>query len=113
MKEICLFEPIDYDSCTGENLANKVLIIRPEYLDVDYREAKWQLFFAQGGFGCDPEASGRKVFGRYVGDGAETAINRDNFLGIATNRAIACYIEKYGKLSPDMEGYLEAAGYSL
>ena len=78
----------------GETYENKFVVIEPEALNEDYQEAKYQLFYAQGGFGCDPSKFGGKIFGRYFD---EDGVTRDCYvLGVATEDAIAQWEKIYG-----------------
>lgn len=67
-------EPQDY--------TDKLLVLRAEVLKEEYRTPENQLFYATGGFGCSPSASGRKVFGEFLSDGEQTSFNRHDFIGI-------------------------------
>ena len=73
-------EPQDY--------TNKLLIIRDTSLAEEHRTPENQLFLAKGGFGCDPEASGRKVFGQFLSDGEKTHFNRLDFVGVIADEHI-------------------------
>ena len=53
-------EPQDY--------TDRLLILRAEVLKEEFRTPENQLFFANAGFGCNPNASGRKVFGQFLSD---------------------------------------------
>lgn len=68
-----------------QNYKGKLLIIRAESLKEEYRTPENQLFLASGGFGCDPNASGRKVFGKFLSDGEETHFYRSDFVGILSD----------------------------
>jgi hypothetical protein len=59
-----------------------VLVLNPEVLKPQYRTAANQLWRAFGGFGCDPDNIGTKVFARCLSDGEETSWRRWDFLGI-------------------------------
>ena len=73
----------DRSHCTEElDYRGKLLLLRPTALKEEYRTGDFQLFFAQSGFGCDPNAGGRKVFGYFLKDGEETHFNRGDFLGV-------------------------------
>jgi hypothetical protein len=60
-----------------------VLVLRPKILKDEYKTPECQLFYAESGFGCDPDASGRKVFGFFLKDGERTYFNRSDFIGAA------------------------------
>lgn len=78
----------------GETYEGKFVVLRPDHLKPEYREAKNQLFFAQSGFGCDPSKLGGKIFGRYWDEQAST--RREHVLGVATERAIQEWEAYYG-----------------
>lgn len=67
-------EPMDY---TG-----KVLVVSPHWLKDQYKTPEFQLFYAEGGFGCSPKASGRKVYGQFLYDGENTHLDRGDFVGV-------------------------------
>ena len=46
----------------SDNYEGKLLVLRPESLNEEYRFEEFQYFFAQAGFGCDPSKLGTKVF---------------------------------------------------
>lgn len=60
----------------------KVLAVSPHWLKDQYKKPKYQLFYAESGFGCSPKASGRKVFGQFLYDGEKTHLDRSDFIGI-------------------------------
>ena len=75
----------DKSQCYNEKLdyTNKVVVLRPEILKDEYKNPKDQLFYAQGGNGCRPQARGQKVFGRPLnGDESETYYCRSDILGV-------------------------------
>lgn len=71
-----------------QNYKGKLLILRAESLNEEFRTPENQLFLASGGFGCDPNASGRKVFGSFLSDGEETHFYRSDFVGILSDEHI-------------------------
>lgn len=89
-------EPQDY--------TNKLLILRDTSLKEEYRTPENQLFFATGGFGCSPTASGRKVFGHFLSDGEKAEFCRQDFIGIASDEHIPDWAsEKLAAMSEDNE----------
>ena len=90
-----IFDSNDYTQLTdGDNYSNKFVVIRPDFFKPEYREAKNQLFYAQGGFGCYPEKMGGKVFGRWYDE--DGATRREYLLGVATEEAISKWEKLYG-----------------
>ena len=67
-------EHVDYEG--------KVLVLNPTLLKDKYKTPGDQLVLAQGGFGCSPTASGRKVFGIFLKDGEKCQYLRNDFLGV-------------------------------
>lgn len=74
----------DTTHCTGKNedFDGKVLVMKPTILKDEYKTPDFQLFLAEGGFGCSPTARGRKVYGRFLKDGEETHYDRQDFIGV-------------------------------
>ena len=68
-------KPQDYE--------RKLLILKPEILNEQFKNPINQYFYATGGFGCDPEKSGRKVFGQFLADGEKAHFYREDFCGVA------------------------------
>ena len=80
-QELGLFEA---EQCYPEqmNYAGKIVALRPSVLKDEYKSAAAQLFYAESGFGCAPNAIGRKVFGRFVKDGERSWFFRDEIQGV-------------------------------
>lgn len=68
-------KPQDYEK--------KLLILKPEILNEQFKDPINQYFYATGGFGCNPEKSGRKVFGQFLADGEKAQFYREDFCGVA------------------------------
>ena len=66
----------------SEDLEGKVLILSPDSLKECYWEPKNQLWLAEGGFGCSPNAAGRAVYATCLGDGEHTRWDRSDFVGV-------------------------------
>lgn len=82
-----LFDERDYEPLkSGETYENKFVIIAPKFFKPEYRSAEYQLFYATGGFGCDPSKIGNAVFGADIGESYRQ--ERYNLLGVATEGAI-------------------------
>ncbi len=89
-------EPQDY---TG-----KLLILRDTSLEEEYRTPENQLFLADGGFGCSPTASGRKVYGQFLSDGEKTQFYRQDFIGVIADEHIPDWArEKLEQLTAEQE----------
>jgi hypothetical protein len=71
---------------TPQDYTGKLLILRADILKESFRTPENQLFLAQSGFGCLPDASGRAVFGQFLIDGEKTRFNRQDFIGICDEK---------------------------
>lgn len=82
----------DSDSCVDSDVpmdyTKKLLILSPNVLKDQYKTPEDQLFYATGGFGCDPTKMGRKVFGFFLKDGEDTHFARGDFLGVIKDECI-------------------------
>lgn len=94
-----------------QNYENKLLVISPNVLKDQYKTPDDQLFYATGGFGCDPSKIGTKVFGIFLKDGEETHFSRGDFIGIIKDEYIpdwAC--EKLNEFKENSETENEGIG---
>lgn len=55
---------IDKSECKplSDNIEGKLVVIKPDFFKPEFREAKYQLVLATGGFGCDADKFGTAVF---------------------------------------------------
>ena len=90
-----IFDRGDYRRLEEDETYNgKFVILSTEQFKPEYREAKYQLFLALGGFGCDPSNSGGKIFGTFFDERSQT--RREYVLGVATEDAIKTWEQTYG-----------------
>ncbi len=92
----------DKSHCYEEslNFQGKVAVLRPDVLEDEYKKPEYQLFYASTGFGCDPHASGTKVFGQFLFDGDKTRFCRGDFIGVLKLDLLPDWAkEKYAALS--------------
>lgn len=101
--ELNLFSGEHIDrSDEAQNYENKLLILRDTSLKEEYRTPENQLFFATGGFGCSPTASGRKIFGHFLSDGEKAEFCRQDFIGVIADEHIPDWArEKLAAMSED------------
>ena len=78
----------------GETYENQFVIIDSDWFKPEYKDAKYQLFYAVGGFGCDPSKMGNAVFGADFEESYRQ--ERHNILGVATEEAIQQWEKTYG-----------------
>lgn len=64
-------------SPAGVDLAGKTVILHQSFFKKGLK-AEDHPFKCRGGFGCDPQAAGRKVFGIFLSDGEECHIDRSD-----------------------------------
>lgn len=69
-----------------------VLILDAKELKAEHRTPGNQLHKASGGFGCEPELSGRAVFAMCLEDGESARWDRGQFIGVASPELIASVI---------------------
>lgn len=89
-QELGLFH---YSHCISEDdgqidYTGKVVVLKPTVLKDKCKTPENQLFLAKGGFGCSPNSSGRKIFGKFLKDGEETHFYRQDFLGVIKDEAL-------------------------
>ena len=80
-RELGLFDK-SHCTGTGDDYDGKVLVLDPTVLKDKYKSPDFQLFLADGGFGCSPTARGRRVYGQFLKDGEETSFYRQDFIGV-------------------------------
>lgn len=87
-----------------QDYKNRVLVLEPEMLGGEYKTPDYQLFYATGGFGCSPDAKGRKVMGQFLRDGEETNFRREDFVGVLKEEFLPEWAaEKLMQLQPPNE----------
>lgn len=82
------------DSSWKGNFEGQVVVFsenRLAYFKEPYRKPEYQLFYAYGGFGTDPQNIGRAIIGRFVADGESVRYNREDFIGILKPELIEEY----------------------
>ena len=85
-----------------EDYLGKVLVLRDTVLNEAHRTPDNQLFYADvGGFGCDPNASGRAVIGQFLIDGERMRFDRGDFVGVLDEQYMPEWArEKLAELRP-------------
>lgn len=73
----------DMTHCTDDGeYENKVIVFKPSTLKDEYKTPEFQLFYATGGFGCDPGKIGTQVNGYFLKDGEYAHFRRHDFYGV-------------------------------
>ena len=96
----------DAKQCTSvfdfETLAGRVLVLKPETLMDEYKTPESQLFLAEHGNGCRPNAIGRSIFGKFLIDGEQARCWRQDFLGVLKPELLPAWaIEKIAEPEPE------------
>ena len=82
------------DSQSSLDYEGKVLVVSPESLRESYWQPENQIFLGRSGFGCDPTASGRAVYGEYLYDGEQCRRNRADFIGVMKDEYIPEWVQE-------------------
>lgn len=65
-----------------ETLKGKVVVLKTDILQREYRNIAHQLYLADGGFGCSPNGSGNAIFAYNLYTGKEVRIEKYDVLGV-------------------------------
>ncbi|HML36187.1 MAG TPA: DUF3849 domain-containing protein [Bacillota bacterium] len=93
------------------NYEGKVLVLSQDILSESHWNPKNQLWLATGGFGCNPNSSGRAVLATCLGDDEKTRWNRSDFTGVLKEVLLPDWAsEKLAELQKQQTMDSEAAG---
>lgn len=96
------------------NVEGKVLIMSPDTLQEKYWTPENQLWLANGGFGCDPKASGRAIHATCLGDDESVYWNREDFCGVLDEQYLPEWAkEKLEALRAPQQEQAAAGGMSM
>lgn len=93
---------IDKSECRplSENIEEKLVVIDSEFFKPEFRDAKYQIVLARGGFGCDASKMGNAVFVTECCENPEEyRQERYNLIGEPTEEIINEWKEKYGEFN--------------
>lgn len=105
MRNANLFTASDVAPWREVDLEGKLIIIEDKFFKENFKDAKYQLVLAVGGFGCSPTARGNAIYVTECCACPETyRIERrdNNILGIATEEAIAEWKKIYGEFNDEV-----------
>lgn len=102
-KALNLWDSSHCEDMSGVDLTGKLLVLRPECLKDEYKSPDYQLFRAKSGFGCDPNARGRSVFGQFAKDDEDYSWWRTDFIGILKDKFIPDWVKEKYDLKVDTE----------
>ena len=102
---------IDKSECKplSDNIEGKLVVIKPDFFKPEFREAKYQLVLAAGGFGCDASKMGNAVFVEEVHtDNPEHyRQERYNLIGEPTKEIIKEWKSMYREFNEKVQKVLE------
>lgn len=100
---------IDKSECKplSDHIEGKLVVIKPEFFKPEFREAKYQLVLATGGFGCDAGKLGNAVFVTECCDNHEHyRQERYNLIGEPTEEMISEWKALYGEFNEEVLSYI-------
>ena len=101
---------IDKSECKplSDNIEGKLVVIKPDFFKPEFREAKYQIVLATGGFGCEAGKLGNAVF---VIECCENPENyrqeRYNLIGEPTEEIIKEWKSMSGEFNEKVQKVLE------
>lgn len=94
----------DRSHCTDEaNYEDRLIVLKPSSLKDEYKSPEYQLFFARGGFGCDPALRGTAVSGHFLKDDEYAQFHRSDFIGVIKDECIPEWAQEKMKQYIDPE----------
>jgi len=79
-------------SIVGKDLTNRYVVIRADCVGKKYRDLRYRLLRAEGGFGCNPALRGTAVTGTTPYDGEEARWDRGEILRFATPEEVSSVV---------------------
>lgn len=101
---------IDRSECKplSDNIKGKLVVINSDFFDLEFKEAKYQIVLATGGFGCDASKMGNAVFvTECCEDPEEYRQERYNLIGEPTKEMIEKWKSLYGEFNEKVQKALE------
>ena len=102
---------IDKSECKplSDHIEGKLVVIKPEYFKPEWRDAKYQLVLANGGFGCDAGKMGTAVYVEEVhGNSPEHyRVERYDLIGEPTEEMITEWKALYGDFNDRVKRIME------
>lgn len=92
----------------SNNIKGKLVVVKPEYFKPEFREAKYQIVLATGGFGCDASKMGNAVFVIECCKSPEHyRQERYNLMGEPTEKMIEEWKLIYGEFNEEVQKALK------
>lgn len=100
---------IDRSECNplSDHIKGKLVVIKPEFFKPEFREAKYQLVLASGGFGCDAGKLGSAVFVTDCCKNPENyRVERYDLIGEPTKEMIMEWKSLYGEFNDEVLNHI-------
>lgn len=92
----------------SNHIEGKLVVIKPEFFKPEYREMKYQIVLATGGFGCDASKMGNAVYvTECCKNPEEYRQERYNLIGEPTKEMIEKWKSLYGEFNEKVQKILE------
>lgn len=102
---------IDRSECNplGDHILGKLVVIKPEYFKPEFREAKYQIVLATGGFGCNAGKLGAAVYVMEVHRDMPEKYRQERccLIGEPTEEIIKEWKTLYGEFNEEVQKALE------
>ena len=101
---------IDRSECKplSDNIEGKLVVINPDFFKPEFRDAKYQIVLATGGFGCDASKMGNAVFVTECCENPESyRQERYNLIGEPTEKMIKEWKLMYGEFNEKVQKTLK------
>jgi hypothetical protein len=109
-------EPLGVNDCVPGseklNYENRILVLNPEALNNNARNAQNSLWIAYNGFGCSPTARGRAVYAKNLFDGRQSQWERADFLGIVKPESLQKWLDDMPVMNEAAHTYAQEAEQS-
>ena len=106
-------EPLNITDCIPDsdkqNYDNKILVLNPETIITNARNAQNSLWIAYNGFGCTYGARGQAVYAKNLFDGRESQWERADFLGIVKPESLQKWLDDMPVLNETAQSYAQEA----
>lgn len=102
---------IDKSECKplSDHIEGKLVVIKSYYFKPEYRDAKYQIVLATGGFGCDANKMGNAVYvvEAHNDNPEHYRQERYDLIGEPTEEMIAEWKSLYGDFNERVKKYME------
>lgn len=101
---------IDRSKCNplSDHIEGKLVVIKPDFFKPEFKDAKYQIVLATGGFGCDVSKIGNTVFVTECCENPESyRQERYNLIGEPTEEIIKEWKSMHGEFNEKVRNVLE------